>query len=186
MKLSDWAKSQGITYKTAWQWWKQGKLPVKATQTQSGTILVEPSISTIPNIKAWIYVRVSSPDKKDDLERQARRATEFCQEKGWEVVSIVKEIASGLNDSRPKFTRLLQSRPSRIVVEDRYRMTRFGFRYLEILLPMLGCELVVINRDTEEKDELLKDLLAIITSFCNRLYGLHKGKRKAKEIEALL
>jgi Predicted site-specific integrase-resolvase len=48
MKLSDWAKSQGIAYQTAWRWFKMGKLPVKTIQTPSGTILVEPEKSVIP------------------------------------------------------------------------------------------------------------------------------------------
>jgi predicted site-specific integrase-resolvase len=51
------------------------------------------------------------------------------------------------------------------------------------LLPMLGCELVVVNRDKNDRDDLMKDLVAIITSFCCRLYGLRRGKSKAKEIK---
>jgi predicted site-specific integrase-resolvase len=51
---------------------------------------------------------------------------------------------------------------------------------------MVGCELVVMHRDAEEKDDLLKDLVAIITSFCCRLYGLRRGQRKAQEIQNLL
>jgi predicted site-specific integrase-resolvase len=88
---------------------------------------------------------------------------------------VVKEIASGMNDNRPELKKLLALRPARIVIEHKDRLTRFGFGYFEQLLPMLGCELVVINRDAEEKDDLLKDLVAVITSFCCRLYGLRLG-----------
>jgi hypothetical protein len=52
-----------------------------------------------------------------------------------------------------------------------------------VLLPPIGCELVVINRDAEEQEDLLKDWVAVITSFCCRLYGLRRGTRKAKEIK---
>lgn len=62
------------------------------------------------------------------------------------------------------------------------RLTRFGFNYFDILLPKIGCELVVINKDEEDKPDLMKDLVAIITSFCCRLYGLRRGKGKAKEV----
>jgi predicted site-specific integrase-resolvase len=57
------------------------------------------------------------------------------------------------NDNRPKLKRPLASKPFRIVVEHKDRLTRFGFGYFEQLLPMLGCEVVVMNRDAEEKSE---------------------------------
>ncbi len=109
-----------------------------------------------------------------------------CATKRWTVEKIVKEVASGMNDNRPKLRKLLASRPSRVVVEHKDRLTRFGFGYFEQLLPMLGCELVVINRDAEEKDDLLKDLVSVIASFCCRLYGLRRGRQKAKRMKAPL
>ena len=186
MKLSTWAKQQGIGYQTAWRWFKHGKLPVAATQTPSGAILVEQKpVVGVCNV-AIVYARVSSHEKKDDIERQAERCLEFCRARGWEVKQVVKEVASGMNDNRPKLLKLLNSSPSRIVVEHKDRLTRFGFGYLDALLPKLGCELVVINRDSEEQADLMKDLVAIITSFCCRLYGLRRGQNKAKEIKAAL
>ena len=80
-----------------------------------------------------------------------------------------------MKDARPKLIKMLKSKPSSIVVEHKDRFTRFGFNYFEIPLPLLGCELVVMNRDSEEKDDLMKDLVAIITSFCCRLYGMRRG-----------
>jgi predicted site-specific integrase-resolvase len=132
---------------------------------------------------AWVYARVSSYPKKSDLDRQAQRCEDFCRSHGWEIRKVVKEIASGMNDSRPKLMKLLDGKPRRLVVEHKDRLTRFGFGYFEKLLPMLGCELVVINRDSEERDDLMKDLVAIITSFCCRLYGLRRGQSKAKQIK---
>jgi predicted site-specific integrase-resolvase len=184
MKLVDWAKKQGITYLTAWRWFRDGKLPVKAIKTQTGMILVQSEAPTlVESREAWVYSRVSTYAKKDDLERQAQRCCDFCAASGWSVRQVVKEIASGMNDRRPKLIKLLESRPARIVVEHKDRLTRFGFGYFEKLLPMLGCELVVVNRDAEERDDLMKDLVAIITSFCCRLYGLRRGKSKAREIK---
>lgn len=185
MKLSEWARLQGISYRTAWNWFKTGTLPVKAVQTGTGTILVEPVLAASESKRAWIYARVSSPEKKSDLDRQAKRCIAFCSASGWIVESTVKEIASGMNDNRPKLRKLIASKPSRIVVEHKDRLTRFGFGYFEQLLPMIGCELVVMNRDSEEKEELLKDLVAIITSFCCRLYGFRRGQRKAAELKRL-
>lgn len=184
MKLADWAKEQGIAYITAWRWFKRGKLPVDAYKTPSGMILVEPRCEIKTEaMKTWVYCRVSSYEKKADLDRQVERCVAFCTVNGWVVTKAVKEIASGMNDHRPKLTKLLDGKPDRLVVEHKDRLTRFGFGYFEQLLPKLGCELVVINRNTEERDDLLKDLVAIITSFCCRLYGLRRGQRKAKQIK---
>lgn len=182
VKLADWARQQGIAYITAWRWFKSGLLPVAASKTPSGSILVEPLQAS--SNTACVYARVSSYPKKEDMDRQAARCEEFCSRNGWQVSKIVKEIASGMNDARPKLLKLLDARPQRIVVEHKDRLTRFGFGYFEKLLPMLGCELVVINRDSEEHDDLMKDLVAIITSFCCRLYGLRRGRNKAKAITA--
>ena len=186
MRLTDWAKQQGIAYITAWRWFKAGKLPVHAIKTPSGAILVEPAQNPVSSDRAWVYCRVSSHEKKADLERQADRCVEFCRARGWIVESVVKEIASGMNDSRPKLLKLLSLDPLRIVVEHKDRLTRFGFRYFEALLPKIGCDLVVINRDSEEQSDLMKDLVAIITSFCCRLYGLRRGHMKAKEVTKTL
>ena len=154
----------------------------------SGTIIVQetPSVPTNPEGVAWIYCRVSSHDKKDDLLRQTERCSTFCASKGWIIKEIVKEIASGMNDSRPKLLKLLNSSPSRIVIEHKDRLTRFGFGYFELLLPKLNCELVVINRDKEEKNDLLKDLVAVITSFCCRLYGLRRAHNKIQKLKSEL
>lgn len=40
MKLSQWAKLQGIHYNTALKWFKQGKIP-NAYQLDTGTILID-------------------------------------------------------------------------------------------------------------------------------------------------
>ena len=65
MKLSDWARANGITYKTAWKWWKAGTLPVPARQRPTGTILVESAERE--DVGAVLYARVSAADQKADL-----------------------------------------------------------------------------------------------------------------------
>ena len=183
MRLGEWAKQQGISYITAWRWVKAGKMPVPVTKTSTGTILVD----TAPLAKrrtTVIYARVSSATKKDDLARQAARCEEFCRGKGWEIDRVVTEVASGMNDNRRKLMGVLASRPGRIVVEHKDRLTRFGFNYFAQMLPWIDCELVVVNRDAEAKDDLMKDLVAVITSFCCRLYGQRRGSTAAKKLVA--
>jgi putative resolvase len=66
MKLSDWARSRGIKYKTAWLRWRDGTLPVAAEQMAAGTILV--SEGEAPKGTAGLYAGVSSSDQRNDLE----------------------------------------------------------------------------------------------------------------------
>jgi putative resolvase len=185
MKLSQWAKKNGLHYQTAFRLFKTGKLPANAIQLDTGTILVdEESIANRQEkLKTYIYCRVSSATKKDDLNRQAERCINFAAVNGWQVEKVIKEVASGMNDSRKKLMSLLDKTPKRIIIEHKDRLTRFGFNYFQTILPHFGYELVVINRDAENEADLMKDLIAIITSFCCRLYGLQRGKNKGKEIK---
>lgn len=156
-------------------------MPCSWEKTPSGSILVHPEEKD-GKLPTYTYSRVSSHDKKDDLQRQVQRCASFCEANGWAVEKQFKEVASGMNDSRKQLLRLFEQPKGRLVVEHKDRLTRFGFRYIETLLGKLGWEVVVINRDTDDQDDLLKDLVAIITSFCCRLYGLRRGHRKAAEL----
>ena len=94
MKLSEWSKQQGIHYRTAWQWFKDGKLPVPVVQTASGTILIqEPRVEK--SSSATIYCRVSSSDQKKDLDAQIARFVLYAQTQNLSVSQVVTEIGSG-------------------------------------------------------------------------------------------
>ncbi len=191
MKLSEWAKEQGIAYLTAWRWWKNGKLPVEAYQSPSGMVIIgNPKPSTPKKIEkekiAVIYARVSSHDKKDDLERQANRLCEFTSSRGLVIDRVIKEIGSGMNDKRPKLMSILENPPPFLVVEHKDRLTRFGFNYIETLMKNAECELLVVNRDKEYEEDLTKDLIAVVTSFCSRLYGSRRGFNKKQQIMSVI
>lgn len=178
MKLSEWAKRQGITYKTAWRWFKAGALPVPYTQLPSGTILVHPPEAG-PSGRAVLYARVSSGDQKPDLERQLGRLTAFATGQGMAVVKSVSEVGSGLNGHRPKLMKLLADREVQvIVVEHRDRLARFGSEYIEATLTASGRKLVVVDTG-EMKDDLVQDMIDVLTSFCARLYGRRSAKNRA-------
>ena len=184
MKLSQWAKKQGIHYRTAWVWFNEGKLPVKASKTPSGTILVEDEpVSNNREKIVYIYGRVSSNDKKLDLENQIKLCEQYCIGKGLVVNKILKEVASGMNDNRKKLNQVFQEKPDILVVLYKDRLTRFGFNYLKTLFPMIGVQLIVINENDTEREDLLKDFVAIITSFYCRLYGSRRGQSKALNIK---
>jgi putative resolvase len=96
----------------------------------------------------------------------------------------VTEIASGLNDKRPKLEKLLADMSiGTIVVENRDRLTRFGSHYIETLLEAQGRHLeMIFQSDTD--DELVDDFVAVITSMAARIYGRRHSKRRAEKIKA--
>lgn len=183
MKLSDWAKNNGLTYQTAWNLYKNGNLPVKAYQLKTGTILVEENIREQESIKIVIYGRVSNRDRKQSLEDQIERCKIYCNAKGYNIHKIYKEIASGMNDKRKQLLLMLENEPNIIVVENKDRLTRFGFNYLNLLLNKLNCKIEVINCDDNDETDLMRDLISIITSFCCRVYGLRRGYNKSVKIK---
>lgn len=183
MKLSDYAKQQGVRYETAWRWFRDGK--IQGRRIGAHTILVEedrplprPSVQ-----KVAIYARVSSTENKANLDSQAERLVAYCAAKGYQIAKVVKEIGSGVNDSRPKLLALLEDQSiSLLVVEHKDRLTRFGFRYLETLLRGQGRALEVVNQAENSTEDLLSDLTSIVYSFCARLYGQRRAKRKTEKI----
>ncbi|MGE5658919.1 MAG: IS607 family transposase [Actinomycetota bacterium] len=191
MKLPDYAKAIGISYTTAWRWWKAGKLPHSARQTESGLIIVDYSPSASPdrakNNRVAIYSRVSSSENKDNLNRQSERLVEYAIANGYQIVRNVKEIGSGLNDQRKQLEALLQQDDYDILlVEHKERLARFGINYLQVLLLRLGMRLELVNLAENGKDELMQDLVAIVTSFAARLYGKRSANRKTEKIIAEL
>ena len=189
MKLSAYARQIGISYRTAWRWFKAGKLA--GYQVDTGTIIVTDSIpetaKVVTDEKVAIYTRVSAAENKDNLEGQAKRLMDYCAAKGYRVALVVKEIGSGVNDTRPKLMKLLTDpRIALIVVEHKDRLTRFGFNYLEKLLAMQGRRIEVINLAENGKEDLIQDFVSIVTSFCARLYGQRRSKRKTERIIAEL
>ena len=186
MKLSTYAKAKGVRYETAWRWFRDGQ--VKGRRF-GRTIIVEEEENH--EQRKWqrvaIYARVSSAENQSNLDSQAERLIAYCTAKGYQVAKVVKEVGSGVNDSRPKFLGLLSDQSLHlIVIEHQDRATRFGFRYLETLLAGQGREIEVVNQAESGTEELLADLASLISSFCTRLYGQRRAKRKTEKIVAEL
>lgn len=179
MKLSEYAKKNSISYRTAWRHYKLGLIP-NAKQLSTGTIVVEDDTNLSAKEYTIIYARVSSSENRTNLDSQAKRLEQFCLANGWIINEVVKECASGLNDSRPKLIKILtEKKATRLVVEHKDRLTRFGFNYIKILYP--ECEIVVVN-EVENKEDLFEDFVSLVTSFCARIYGRRRSKRKTEEL----
>jgi len=179
MKLSTWAKKNGLTYKAAWRLFKTGQLPLPTTQLKTGTILVHELPTALP-ARAGLYARVSSHDQKADAERQMERLRTFAAAQGLPVAKEMIEIGSGLNGHRQQILKLLADPTlTVIVVEHRDRLARFGVELVTAALEAQGRRVLVMN-ETESKNDLVQDMTDVLTSLCVRLYGQRGAANRAK------
>jgi putative resolvase len=153
-------------------------MPVPFRRLPSGTILVDVARLDGPQ-RVVLYARVSSHDQRQDLDRQVSRLTGWATAAGWEVGQVVSEVGSGLNGRRAKLSRIL-SDPSAsvIVVEHRDRLARFGVEHLHAALAAQERRIVVVD-DGETADDLVRDMIEVLTSMCARLYGRRGARNRA-------
>ena len=193
--LKEASKILGVTVKTLQNWDKQGK--IRVVRTVGGRRRIpESEIRRILGIqekrKIIGYARVSSRTQKDDLNRQVRTIKEFAKEKGWDI-EILKDIGSGLNEKRKNYQKLLKmvtnKEVSKVIITYPDRLTRFGFETLKTLFQAFGTEIIVINGELqkEPREELIEDLITIISHFAGKLYGMrsHKYKEVMKNAKQL-
>lgn len=185
MKLSDWARANGVHPKTAYRWWRTGTLPVPARQINARVILVDDAASAnraAPELSAvGLYARVSSHDQRSDLDRQVARLSEWAAKAGARVLRIEAEVGSGMNGARAKVRRLLADPAVRtVVVEHRDRLGRMNVELVEAALSAGGRSLVVLD-PAERDDDLVRDMTEVLTSFCARLYGRRSARNRAEK-----
>ena len=180
-KLSQYAKKYGVSIRTVWNWMYSGRLKTERTETNR-ILIVEDEDKKINDAVA-IYARVSSSENKDNLERQKQRLLDYCSARGYKLIRVVTEVGSGLNDNRKKLESLLMDESvKKIVVEHSDRFSRFGMNYIVKLMKLQGREIEVINEQSNDRDDLMQDFVSIITSFCARLYGQRRNRRRTEKI----
>lgn len=181
-KLSEYAKLNGVTYRTVWNWIQENKIEYEKTPTGGNLVVVEENDLNVNNEIA-IYARVSSNENKSNLEKQKDRLISYANAKGYKVNHIITEIGSGLNDNRPKLEKLLLNEKIKlIIIEHKDRLARFGLNYIEKLLSLQNRKIEIINTQETEENDLMQDFISIITSFTARLYGKRRSKRKTEKI----
>src|SRR5262249_5930948 len=130
MKLSDYAKQLGVRYETAWRWFRDGK--IQGRRVGLRTILITEGHQTPASARSRRgagYARVSSAENQSTLDSQAGRLVASCRARGYQVAQVVKEVGSGVKESRPKLLALLEDQGIGLIVgEHKDRLTRFGFR----------------------------------------------------------
>jgi putative resolvase len=182
VNLTEWAKTQGVHPQTAYRWFREGTLPVPAQRVGPRTILVNVGANAAPEAIGGLglYARVSSHDQKDDLERQVARLTRWAATAGHRVVRVESEIASGMNGARSKAKRLLADPAvTTVVVEHKDRLGRM-IELVEAALSATGRRLAVLD-DGEVEDDLVRDIVEVLTSLCARLYGRASAKNRARK-----
>ena len=150
-------------------------------------------VEEIPDNKqvVAIYSRVSSHDQKQkgDLARQTSRLLQHCMSKNYTASHVIEEVGSGMNDRRSKLNRLLLLAENKeiykVIIEHKDRLTRFNKEIYLNFFKSHGVE-VEWTKEVLEKtyeNELVEDMLSIITSFSSRIYGRRSAenrKRKTK------
>lgn len=180
-KFSEYAKLHNVTYRTVWDWMYKGLITVERSETGRNFVVENENQSV--NDYVAVYARVSSAENKKNLEAQQKRLEDYCAARGYKVIKSVAEVGSGLNDERKKLEQLLlDTSVKKIVVEHSDRFSRFGMNYIVKLLAMQGRYVEVINEQKNDRDDLMQDFVSIITSFCARLYGLRRNKRRTEKI----
>ncbi len=145
----------------------------------TGTIIIKEQKTAEDSVA--LYARVFGHDQKKDLDGQLGRLSAFAVSKGLSIAKTVTEIGSGLNGHRPKLLKLLADpNVSIIIVEHRDRLMRLGSEYVESTLRAQGRQLIVAEQ-SEMKDDLVEDMIEMLTSFCVRLYGRRSAANKAKK-----
>ena len=185
MKLSTYARQQGIGYRAAWERFRKGRIP-GAVLDESGHVEVpDPQSMRLP--MAAVYARVSSHPQKADLDRQAERLVVYANARGYQVVAVVKEIASGVNDHRPRLAKLL-SNPEwgTLVVEHKDRLSRVGFGWFEVLLSSQGKRVDVANPAQDDTSGLMADFMTIVYSFAARMYGPRSAKGRSRRVKVAM
>jgi len=174
-----------ISYSTLLRWIREGK--IRAVTTEGGKYRIPYSeikkyLERREETRAVIYARVSSTDQKEDLERQVNYLTNYATAKGYKVVEVLKDVASGLNTGRKGLLKLFELVEGRsvdvVLITYKDRLTRFGFEYIEEFFSTVGVRIeVVFGEEPKDTQELVEDLISIITSFAGKIYGIRSHKK---------
>jgi putative resolvase len=193
--LKEAKKLLGVTTKTIQRWDKEGK--IRVVRTVGGRRRIpESEIKRILGLKEERvvvgYARVSPTAQKDDLERQKQLIHSYAKDKGYGEVQILGDVGSGLNEKRKGFLKLLEMvaerKVSRVIIVYEDRLTRFGFETLRKMFQAFGTTIEVINSEENPQEELVEDLITIVSHFAGKLYGMrsHKYEEVVEGVKKLL
>ena len=204
LSISKAADQLGVCIDTLREWDKAGTLkPVKTAGNHRRYRIedIEKMNGTFTDNKyseellVAVYARVSSHEQKQkgDLERQVGRVLKYCVEKNYKVVETFDEVGSGMNEDRAKLRRLFrlveEGKIKKVVVEHKDRLSRFMIGFLKDYFGSHGVEIEwmseILGQSYEQ--ELVEDILSLMSSFSNRIYGKRSAEnKKARKLQKQL
>ena len=178
------ASALGISIRTLYRWEAAGNLSTMRTVGNQRRI----PIAEIARLRRQgkpgaercvLYARVSSVRQEQDgtLMRQTERLREAAAKHGYEVVAVIAEHASSLNEHRRGMRQLLALVGAQatevVLLEYPDRLVRFGFSYLEQAFGWMGVRLEVLDppKQWQPTEEVVQDVLTLVTVCAGRLYG---------------
>ena len=192
--INKFSKILGVSAQTLRNWDANGKLHPHHTSSNGYRHYSHEQLSQVMNINPNIdrkiiwYCRVSSNKQKDDLQRQIENMRMYLISKG-KPFEIISDIGSEINYKKKVLKELIklitQNKVEKIVVLYKDRLLRFGFELIEYIASLYNCEIEIIdNTEKSEQQELVEDLVQIITVFSCKLQGkrANKARKLVKEL----
>lgn len=128
------------------------------------------------------YARVSGHKQKQELQTQIRCIQRHAQQHGHNLKKIYFDIASGINDQRRNFIKMLRSiplhRPKAVIITYADRLSRFGHNVIKLYCEVFNCKLIIIFADQAKQDtqaDLVEGVIEVITSYAGRLHRQRRG-----------
>lgn len=186
--IHEFSKIIGVSAQTLRNWDNNGKLHPHHTTASGYRYYSEEQLNQVMNVKpnnkriTIRYCRVSSHKQKDDLERQIENVRIYLTAKG-QPFEIISDIGSGINYKKKGLQELMkrisQNQVDKVVVLYKDRLLRFGFELVEYIASLYNCEIEIIDHtEKSEQQELVEDLVQIITVFSCKLQGKRANKAK--------
>ena len=192
--IREFSKILGVSAQTLRNWDAKGKLHPHHTSSNGYRYYSQEQLNQVMNIKLNLdrlvigYCRVSSNKQKDDLERQIENMKMYLTAQG-KPYEIITDIGSGINYNnkglKELIQRITQNKVEKIVVLYKDRLLRLGFELVEYIASLHDCNIEIIdNTEKTEQQELVEDLVQIITVFSCRLQGKrsNKARKLVKEL----
>ncbi|EFA69527.1 IS607 family transposase [Cylindrospermopsis raciborskii] len=191
ISIGDTAKELGVSVKTVRRWADSGKLRFERSPSGHRRFyladikrITPRDFNQLEDRVTINYARVSSSDQKEELTRQIQFLEAFSGANGWQFETIY-DLGSGLNYNKKGLQKLLkrimQGDVGRLVLTHKDKLLRFGSELVFAMCEEYETEVVIINKSTEEttfEQELVTDMIELITVFSARLYGSHSRKNK--------
>ena len=192
--INKFSKILGVSAQTLRNGDKKGKLHPHHTSSNGYRYYSHEQLNQVMNVKPNLdrivigYCRVSSNKQKDDLERQIENMKLYLTAQG-KPFEIISDIGSGINYKKKGLKELMkrisQNKVDKVVVFYKDRLLRFGFELVEYIASLYDCDIEIIDHtEKTEQQELVEDLVQIITVFSCKLQGKHanKARKLVKEL----